>query len=85
MDEEWTISFLNPNGEKITRVFTITRKQIERLVLEKVKRIIRDHEMDMDIADEILKDWVTIKKIDFKREGPKPWDLPNGKMIQPKI
>lgn len=83
MDEEWTISFINSNGEKITRVFTVTRKQIERLVLEKVRRIIRDHEMDMDIADEILKDWVTIKK-DVKGEGPKPWDLPNGKMIQPK-
>ena len=83
MDDEWTISFINSSGEKITRVFTVTREQRERLVLDKVKRTIKECGMDMDIADEILKHWVTIKK-DVKGEGPKPWDLPNGKMIQPK-
>ena len=70
--------------KKLLGFLLLRKKQIERLVLEKVKRIIRDHEMNMDIADEILKDWVTIKK-DVKGEGPKPWDLHNGKMIQPKI
>jgi hypothetical protein len=61
MDEEWTISFNTPDGKRITRVFSLTRKQIESLALEKVKRIISDHRMDMEIADEVLKHWVTLK------------------------
>ena len=32
----------------------------------------------------ILKEQLSVKK-DVKGEGPKSWDLPNGKMIQPKI
>ena len=83
IDDEWTFSWSNSKGKVVSRTVTLTHKQVAMLVADKAIPIVRNFFEEEDLMDEALSIYMTIKK-DVKGEGPKPWDLPNGKMIQPK-
>ena len=83
MNEEWTFSFRNSKDKVVTRTISVTPKQMAGLATQKLIQIMQNFSEDEDSMDEVLSIYVTVKK-DVKGEGPKPWDLPNGKMIQPK-